>query len=161
MGDTKQVHPEPRVLVWIYLFDTAEVQALHTQAVWSILFSSSTSSSFSAPWPLLPLPFVSESTDLSFLNFITREIPAELASTLTSTQVAFNCVFPLKTSHVRLREAIQFGIRDTTTVTLCLPQPWDNFLNDLPLSPLFPCMHSYMKRFWKIPGKTVRVFRLL
>jgi len=49
VGDTEQVYAEQRVLVCIYWFDIAEVQALHRLAVCSSFFISSTISSSTAP----------------------------------------------------------------------------------------------------------------
>lgn len=45
VGDTEQVSPEQRVLVWIYWSDVAEVQALHAPAVWRNFLSGTIAAS--------------------------------------------------------------------------------------------------------------------
>lgn len=44
VGDTEQVSPEQRVLVWIYWSDVAEV-ALHAPAVWRNFLSGTIAAS--------------------------------------------------------------------------------------------------------------------
>lgn len=100
-----------------------------------------------------------------FLKFYHQRDSSRLGIKITSIQVAFNWCFPTKNfpyvsegSNPIWYQRYHHCYSTPSTTLRQLPE-WSPHILPLPL--LFTCIHSYRKkRFWKIPGKIVRVFWL-